>query len=387
MRQTEYIDRIIEREIEHKNLAGAGIMLMKDDQLLYRRSYGMADIEKNKPMQRDTIFRLFSMSKPVTAVAALILMERGIIDLVDPVAWYLPTYDNQMVREADGSLRPAKRQMQILDLLNMTSGLSYPDATPVGEMVGKLFDDMCKAQDEGRGTTTVELALALGKLPLCYDPGERWQYSTSADVLGAVVEVASGMRLSAFLEKEIFAPLGMMDTGFYVPEDKMERFAQLYRCDTQGIRPELNKNLGIEGYEHLPNFESGGAGLVSTLDDYMRFAQMLLHDGTWNGVRILSKTSVDFLHTPAFAYEAFQKDQDWYSLKGHNYGNFVRILENLSENAANASIGEYGWDGWVGTYFVINPKEKFIMLYFVNRCDTGTNEITRRLKAIAYSLI
>lgn len=388
MRQTDYLDRIIENEIHNNNLAGANITLIQNDKVLYRRSYGMADIERSIPMSHNTIFRLFSMSKPVTTVAALILMERGIIDLLDPVSKYLPTYQNQMVREADGTLRPAKTTMLLRDLLNMTSGLSYPDATPIGELVGGVFDKMCDGQRKGSGTRTVDLALELGKLPLCYDPGTHWQYSTSADVLGAVIEIASKMRFSEFLEKEIFAPLGMKDTGFYVPNDKRDRFAQLYRCDNLGIRPEDHENLGIEElYDHLPNFESGGAGLVSTIDDYSRFATMLLHGGTYNGIRILSKRSVEFMRTPALDYNAFQADQDWYSLKGYNYGNLVRIMERPCDNGAASVIGEYGWDGWVGTYFIINPADNFIMLYFINRCDTGCNDVTRKLKSIAYSLI
>ena len=386
MNPTTYLDKIIEKEIDKKNLAGANLLIMKDRKTLYRRSYGMADIEKNIPMKSDTIFRLFSMSKPVTAVAALILCERGLLDIKDPVSWYIPSFANPTVL-TDGGEVPAKSEVTVANLLAMNSGLSYPENTPVGLKVCKIFDEMCRLQDEGCGTTTMELASKIGSLPLCYNPGEKWQYSSSADVLGAVIEAASGMRFSEFLEKEIFAPLGMKDTGFYVPDDKKERFAQLYRCDEKGIRPETNKNLGIEGYDKLPNFESGGAGLVSTIDDYSRFAGMLLGNGEIDGVRILSEASVRFMTSPQFEYAKIQKDQDWYSMKGYNYGSLVRILENPADYGIGCRIGEYGWDGWVGTYFIINPKDNFLMFYFVQRCDTGCNEITKRLKNIAYSMI
>ncbi|MBQ0042752.1 MAG: beta-lactamase family protein [Lachnospiraceae bacterium] len=389
MRKTDYFDKIIEKEIDANNLSGANLTVFKDDHILYRRSYGMADIERGIPMSHDTIFRIFSMTKPITAVSALILAERGIIDLYDPVSWYIPSFavSKSKIANADGTLTPASSEMRIKDLMNMASGLSYPDITPAGQAVAKVFDEMIASRNTDHVIGTVEFAQKLGEVPLCFEPGTSWCYGTSADVLGAIIEIVSGMRLSAFFEKEIFAPLGMTDTGFYVPEEKRNRFAQLYRCDDKGIRPEPGENLAIEPlYDHLPAFESGGAGLVSTVDDYLKFARMLLGKGTYGGVRILSPGSVEYLHTPGFDYESFKRIQSWDSLKGYNYGNLVRIMEVPADNASAAAVGEYGWDGWTGTYFVINPRDNMILMYFVNRCDTGCNNVTRRIKNIAYSL-
>lgn len=412
MKQTDYIDRLITSEISRNNLAGANILLLKNEKEFYCQSYGMADIERGIPMTRDSLFRIFSMTKPVTCAAVMLLMERGMLDLYDPVSRYLPGFRNQTVLNPDGSTSPVMREMQIRDLLNMTSGLSYPDdCTPVGKMVAALFDEMTDAQDAGHGFSTVTLANRLGQLPLCYHPGSRWQYSTSADVLGAVVEVVSGKRFSDFLKEEFFLPLEMPDTDFYVPDDKKHRFTQLYRCTPQSmfaasqltdvvnalsssnmtapeqmnIRPELGKNLGMEGYAHRPVFESGGAGLVSTIDDYAHFATMLLQKGTYHGKRILSPKTAAFMCSPQLD-DSFAKDLNWDSLRGYRYGNLMRYLVNRSD-ATNADLGEFGWDGWCGTYFTVDPSEDFIMLYFVQRCDTGCNEVTRRLKTMSYALL
>lgn len=408
-------DRLIRSEIARCNLAGANLLLLKDGKELYRASYGMADIENNIPMAQDTIFRMFSMSKPVTCAAAMMLIERGVIDVYDPVSNYLPAFYGQNVFTKDGlGTVPARRGVLIRDLLNMTSGVAYPDdCTPAGKAVAALFDEMTAAQDRGAGFSTVQLADRLGRIPLAFQPGEHWMYGTSADVLGAVVEIASGMRFGDFLREEIFLPLGMNDTDFYVPAEKKRRFAQLYRCSElpdetaatcksvvdslsslavyqrnkkMRIAPETGKNLGLEGYDHAPAFESGGAGLVSTIDDYAHFATMLLQGGVYNGKRILGEKTVRFMCSPQLG-EAYAPDLNWDSLRGCRYGNLMRHLVDPCGGGTNADAGEFGWDGWAGTYFTIDPKERFIMLYLIQRCDAGCNEITRRLRGIAYSML
>lgn len=428
------MDRLIRSEIARDNLAGANLLLLKDGRTLHRASYGMADKEKQIPMTDDTIFRIFSMTKPVICAAAMLLMERGILDLSDPVEHYLPDFHGQQVF-LPGSTQtvPASRAVRLSDLLNMTSGLAYPDdCTSAGKAVAALFDEMTAAQDAGVSFSTVQLANRLGQIPLAFQPGEHWMYGTSADVLGAVIEVASGMRLSRFLKQELFEPLDMKDTDFYVPDEKKNRFAELYRCsempDTSAcidtgnmmsqqksdipasipqkggvvdtlssfsvyqsdkrmhIAPQPGKNLGMEGYDHAPAFESGGAGLVSTIEDYAHFATMLLQGGVWQDRRILGKNTVSFLCSPQLS-DAYSPDLNWDSLRGYRYGNLMRHLADPAAGGTNADVGEFGWDGWCGTYFTVSPKSNFIMLYFIQRCDAGCNEITRRLRHIAYSLV
>ncbi|MBD5531147.1 MAG: beta-lactamase family protein [Lachnospiraceae bacterium] len=422
------MDRLIRSEIARDNLAGANLLLLKDGHTLHRASYGMADKEKQIPMTDDTIFRIFSMTKPVICAAAMLLMERGILDLSDPVEHYLPDFHGQQVF-LPGSTQtvPASRAVRLSDLLNMTSGLAYPDdCTSAGKAVAALFDEMTAAQDAGVSFSTVQLANRLGQIPLAFQPGAHWMYGTSADVLGAVIEVASGMRLSNFLKQELFEPLDMKDTDFYVPDEKKNRFAELYRCsempdegaaplksnaddtvqkpakggvvDTLSsfsvyqsdkrmhIAPQPGKNLGMEGYDHAPAFESGGAGLVSTIEDYAHFTTMLLQGGIWQNRRILGKNTVSFLCSPQLS-DAYAPDLNWDSLRGYRYGNLMRHLADPAAAGTNADVGEFGWDGWCGTYFTVSPKSNFIMLYFIQRCDAGCNEITRRLRHIAYSLV
>lgn len=440
--RTADMDNLIRSEIARGNLAGANLLLLQGGSVLHRASYGMADIEKKIPMEDHTIFRLFSMTKPVIGAAAMLLMERGILDLTDPVEHYLPGFHGQRVFAQDGGqtvLSP--RAVRISDLLNMTSGLSYPDdCTPAGRAVAALFDEMMAAQDNGVSFSTVQLANRLGQIPLAFAPGTHWMYGTSADALGAVIEAASGMRLGAFLKQEFFEPLDMPDTDFYVPAEKRNRFAELYRCtelsDTPAfgtadapaspaaaegadhsfpaaengvtacgsvvdtlssfsvyqsgrrmrIAPQPGKNLGMEGYDHAPAFESGGAGLVSTIEDYSHFAAMLLQGGIWRDRRILGKNTVSFLCSPQLS-GSYTADLNWDSLRGYSYGNLMRHLVDPAACGTNADLGEFGWDGWCGTYFTVSPKSNFIMLYFIQRCDAGCNEITRRLRHIAYSLV
>lgn len=440
------MDNLIRSEIARGNLAGANLLLLKDGLVLHRASYGMADIEKRSPMTDDTIFRIFSMTKPIVGAAAMLLMERGVLDPADPVEAYLPDFHGQQVF-LPGSTQtvPALRAVRISDLLNMTSGLSYPDdCTSAGKAVAALFDEMMTAQDNGVPFTTVQLANRLGRLPLAFQPGAHWMYGTSADVLGAVIEVASGMRLSHFLKQELFEPLDMKDTDFYVPDEKKHRFAELYRCSEcsaasapadmlahahadaaetlthigtdaaetlqsspaakggvvdalssfsvyqsgrrMTIAPQPGKNLGMEGYDHAPAFESGGAGLVSTVGDYSHFATMLLNGGVWQGRRILGANTVSFLCSAQLP-DDYAPDWNWDSLRGYRYGNLMRHLDDPAAGGTNADRGEFGWDGWCGTYFTVSPKSNLIMLYFIQRCDAGCNEITRRLRHIAYSLV
>lgn len=386
--RTDAIDRIIQNEIQEKQISGAVIKLLQHGMPLYEKAYGLADIEQNRPMQMDTIFRIFSMTKPITAAAALLLVERGVLDLWNPVSKYLHNYKDQYVLTEKGE-QPVKQAMRVWDLLNMTSGLSYPDLnSEVGRRTAKLYDELLACQDKGKRISTVDLAERIGELPLMFSPGETWMYGTSADVLGAVIEVASGEQFGQFLKKEFFDPLEMTDTGFYVPETKRERFAQFYRHidEPNELKPHLERNLGMEGYFAPPAFESGGAGLVSTVQDYERFASMLLYGGSYQGRRILGRKTVEFMHTNQLK-ESQRKTLNWDSVQGYGYGNLMRILIDPVLAGSNADIGEFGWDGWCGTYFTIDPAADFLMLYFIQRCDTGCNATTRKLRAAAYSLL
>lgn len=384
----KYIKEEIEKEIQNGNINGASVCIIKNNKEIYRDNFGFADKENNIEMVDDTIFRMFSMTKPITATAIMILFERGKIDLYDPVSMYLEGFKNQKVIK-NGKISDVNREMTIKDLLNMTSGLSYADdCTECGKLMNKLFEDVKRKLEEGIPTNTLDFCNAIGKVPLAFQPGDQWLYGTSADILGAIVEVVSKKKFSEFLSEEIFEPLGMKDTAFYVPEEKRSRFAQVYKYNEEEKRlyPHLENDLGLDGYKISTEFESGGAGLVSTIDDYKKFALMLLNKGKYEDGRILGSKTVEFM-TQNQLNEKQMKSMDWESLRGYGYGNLMRILINQAEGQTNGSLGEFGWDGWTGNYITISPKDNMIFMYFIQRCDTGTSVSTRKLRSIVYSAI
>ena len=258
----------------------------------------------------------------------MILMEKGLLSLSDEAGMYIPSFKNQMVLTENGYV-PAEREITIQDLLNMTAGVNYPDASfPAGREMQDMIDKYYKDVEEGHPVSTYELANLIGKQPLKFQPGDRWNYSFCADVLGAIVEVISGKCYSDFLKEEIFNPLGMEDTDFYVPEEKQDRLMQNYQYmpETQTMEPCTWQHLGLV-YMHKkqPAFESGGAGLVSTIDDYSKFVKMLLGKGTYNGIRILGSTTVEFMVQNNLS-ESQLRSYDWEALKGYGYGNLMRVM-------------------------------------------------------------
>lgn len=407
----ERLQNVMEQSVKNCEVAGVNLLVEKDGEEVCYCQAGMADREENRPISRDTIFRLYSQSKPVTAVAAMILMERGQLDLCQPVSDFLPAYEKQFYCMDDGSIgeetaggsnkekisekadsqaetKPVLQPMRVFDLLKMTSGLVYADElTAAGKQTGEVFDKIDRQLYTKDAMTTREIADALGGCTLAYEPGSSWRYGTSADVLGAVIEVVSEMKFGDFLEKEIFGPLQMKDTAFWVPEEKQGRLAAVYETvKEQGknflVRYE-GDHLGIRRrLDQAPAFESGGAGLASTLDDYMRFSRMLMQGGTLDGVRILQPATVKYMiggELMAHQQPAFDK---WIGLEGFSYGNLMRVCKQPARAGYIAGEGEYGWDGWLGVYFANLPKEKMTILMGTQKKDGGTFALTRKLRSM-----
>jgi CubicO group peptidase (beta-lactamase class C family) len=382
------MDKLIQDEVDRGEINGASVLVIHKQKEIYHNVFGFADKELGVPMKRDTIFRMFSMSKPVTAAAVMILAERGMLDCKDPVSRFLPEYAHQQVMHSDGTMEPAKREVTIWDLLQMQSGIPYPDDNlPSGKLMGEMLRGCINGRERGEWIDTREYARRIAAVPLAFHPGEHWMYGFSADILGAVVEVVSGKKYGDFLQDEIFAPLGMKDTGFYVPAQKRERFAQNYQWSLQENKliPYTGCNLG-EYYGEDVAFASGGAGLVSTIDDYSRFAGMMLGKGTYNGVRILGSKTVEFM-TQDRLQDASKKDYMWDSTSGYGYGCLMRVLIDQGAAGSNASLGEYGWDGWTGNYVTISPKDDLVFLYFIQRCDAGTTALARKLRMVTYGAL
>ncbi|MFB9328096.1 serine hydrolase domain-containing protein [Paenibacillus aurantiacus] len=373
--------------IDNKEVAGANLLLLKEEQEVFYHEDGFADLEKETPIARDSIFRLYSMTKPVTAAAVMILLERGQVDLLDPVSKYLPGFRNQRV-EVKGELAAVRREMNLRDLLSMTSGLTYGGEHQAGRETAALFREIETELLGERPIGTVDAMNRLGQCALAFQPGETFAYGTSADVLGAIVEVVSGMRYGEFLQQELFGPLGMKDTGFWLPEDKRGRLVRTYADNGQGGLDLYEGNhLGIvHRMDRDPDFESGGAGLVSTIDDYARFATMLINEGSLNGSRILRPRTVRYLASAGLTPSQRQTfNQDWHSLQGYSYGNLMRVLTDVGQGAGLGCEGEYGWDGWLGAYFCNCPAERLTFLFMIQKKDAGTISLTRKLRNIVFS--
>lgn len=383
------LDEMMLSQVDSGMIHGGHLRIIKDGIRLYDKCFGMADKARGVSVSDNTIYRLYSMTKPVTAVAAMILYDRGLIDLNDSVCWYLDGFSNQMVETKDGIV-PANREVKIIDLLTMTAGLMYPDRNinPSGDKMADLFDEYYRRAFSGNGTySTVEMCNEMGKIPLFAQPGTCWNYSVCADVLGAVVEVVSKKRYGDFLKSEIFTPLRMTDTDFFVPEEKRDRFAEIYiRGEDGKLAPCDWQHLGlVYKYTKRPEFEIGGAGLVSTVNDYERFAQMLLNGGEYNGVRIISRKAAQLI-THNIITEQQMQTYNWDSCIGYGYGGLMRTLLHPEITTVGCK-GEYGWDGWTGNYFCNDPENNLTFMYFIQVCGGNGIRPIRTLKQAMYAAL
>lgn len=384
------MEAILTDALEKQELSGASVLVMKDGKTLCRLEAGEADRKTGKKIERDTIYRLYSMTKPVTAVAAMILLERGKMCLQNPVFEYLPSFSDGKVWRG-GHLEDAIRPVTIHDLLNMTSGHSYGDSdTETERQTRDLFCETERRQTTQSPMTTQEFAEKAGTIPLLYQPGTSWKYGISADILGAVIEKVTNQTLGEFMRNEIFEPLGMKDTGFYVPEEKQNRLAKAYETGMDGKLKEYTGNfLGISNsMKGKAGFESGGAGLVSTIDDYERFARMLLQKGSFEERQILRPGTVEYLTGGRLVGDTLSESpqgsfERWFGQRGFSYGNLMRVLWNPEQASVFGRQMEYCWDGWLGCCFVNCPQERLAFLVMQQKKEAGS--LVMRLKNVLFS--
>lgn len=382
---------ILDEMVEDRFVSGASCMVLQHGRELCYYESGYRDIDGSKPLSRDTIFRFYSMTKPVTAVAVMMLIEEGRLDLLAPVYEYFPSFRNQYYMK-DGRKIPVQTPVQICHLLNMTAGLSYPGG-PAGETDAQttaLIDEIIAKLHTGDALDTEEVAARIGEIPLLFEPGTRWNYGLCADVLGAIVEKISGMCFGEFLQKRIFEPLDMADTGFFVPQKKQERLAKVYDWDGQAgcLAQREPDHLGISTrMEYAPAFESGGAGLAGTIDDAAKFAAMLTARGkTEDGLALISEKTWEYL-TSASLTDAQRAGIVWESLPGYSYGNLMRVLSEPERAMSLGSRGEYGWDGWLGAYMMNDPVNELTLLIMNQRMNTGTTRYTRMMRNVLFSAL
>ncbi|MCR5624544.1 MAG: beta-lactamase family protein [Lachnospiraceae bacterium] len=383
------LDPYLQSIVDKGEVAGCALAVISEGEEVYRKEFGMANIEENMKMSRDTIFRCYSMTKPITNIAVMTLVEKGLIVLSDPVSKYLPGFKNQRIYNG-WDATPVKHEITLQNLLDMTAGIGYPDASyfagiKLNEFIDKFYSDL---YDKGIELSTVEFANKLGELPLEFEPGTRWRYGLCADVLGAVVSQVTGMSYGDYLKKTIFEPLGMKDTDFYVPEEKLDRFSQSYILEEDGLKPWSSDHmLGLtHNFLKKPGFESGGAGLVSTVDDYEKIIKLFLNEGELDGVRIFSRSSAEFMQEDHLTDEN-RASYDWEALKGYGYGNLMRHMIKPHENGSLGNEGEYGWDGFLGTYMFVDPAEDLGIVFVIQKfCGNGYRDI-QVIRDIVYGAV
>jgi CubicO group peptidase (beta-lactamase class C family) len=329
-------------------------------------------------MKKDTIFRIYSMTKPITGVAMMMLFEQGKWQLNDPVSKYIPEFANLQVAKVDpssGSITnvPQNHPMTMRELMSHSGGLSYGvfggTAVDRAYMENKVFD---------RTQPLKTMIERMSKVPLLFQPGERWHYSLSVDVQGYIVEKLSGQTLPEFMQQNIFAPLKMVDTGFHVPAEKLDRFAEFYLRDKEG---KFNKHPS-DDFTKPPVFVSGGGGLVSTASDYMRFCQMLLNGGELDGQRILSPLSVKLMRTNVLPESARTVGP------GTGFGLDFAVVEDPGAAGGYVGKGTYFWGGYAGTWFWIDPVYKMIVIGMIQQRDGGDQTDLRPLsRSLVYQAI
>lgn len=369
---------LIRQEIDRGRMPGGIFGLWKDGQEVFTVMEGCADLASGAPLKRDSLFRIYSMTKPVTAVAAMILMEEGRLGMDDPVAIYLPEYEHLTCLNERGDVVPCRTPMTIRHLLSMTSGLVYPGDDPAGLYMQRCFDAFAPDNMAGHGPSTREVARLIARQPLAFEPGSDWRYGLSADVMGAIIEVVSGKPLSVFMQERIFAPLGMPDTGFWVPESKAHRLTTLYRSIDGQLQVDETRHLGLTRCLQPPTFESGGAGLIATLDDYARFANAL----ACGGQGIVSARTIRLFQEGLIGDEyATWRGID--KCHGYRYGCFMRTFRDAVQAGAPGTVGEFGWDGWTGPYVSMDPANRTVMLFMMQVGGFNDWELTLRMRRIA----
>ena len=385
------LDRhLAEQYIDKERIAGCLTLISRRGELAHLSALGSMDRERSKPMQTDAIFRIYSMTKPITSIALMMLFEQGKLQLTDAVRRYIPSWGSLQVMRGgawpDFEVAAPERPMTIRDLLSHQSGLTY------GFMEGPLEQAYDKAgvynAASMRGRDLQSMIDRLAELPLKFSPGSAWNYGVSTDVCGYLVQEISGRRFDEYLQEQIFDPLGMEDTGFHVPPEKADRFAANYeRGPDRSLR--LLDDPGDSPYLEEQTFFSGGGGLVSTADDYYRFCQMLLNGGQLDGARIVGPKTIELMasnHLPGgvdlsdVALGTFSETAN----DGVGFGLGFAVLQNLQRSQNVGSIGEYYWGGAASTIFWIDPAEQMIVIFLTQFMPSGTFNFRGQIKQLLY---
>ena len=394
-KRLERISTTTRQFIDEERLAGAVTVVARRGKVAYFEAYGMMDVETNKSMQKDTIFRIYSMTKPIAAAAVMMLCEEGKLELDVPASVYLPELGGlKVAKDADAerlALVEADRDVTVQDLMRHTAGFPGAARYMAGQTaVDKYYRKVglhrlheCNLQ---------EMVARLGKIPLLYQPGSKWHYSIAADVLGRLIEVASGQSFDVFLAERVFQSLGMHDTGFYVPVEKIDRFAGMYGPKPDGGLQTIDApeggtgNISKTSFIQKPKFLSAGGGLVSTAADFARFCLMLSGGGTFAGKRLMKAESVELMtrnHLPKHLIPLDKKPEARYAGLGFGLGVSVRVQE--TDWVPASQVGEYGWIGGTSTEFWISPRDELVAITLAQHIPFS--ELSEKVKPLVYAAI
>jgi len=377
------IGQAMQKYVDSEKLAGTLTLVARHGKIAHFQPLGVMDVKAGTPMAHDTLFRIYSMSKPITSVAVMMLYEEGHFLLTDPIQEFIPAFADVRVLEHIGTeaqLVPPQRAITIRDLLTHTAGLGYG----LGE---DYIDGLYKKQvwgtmERNPEATLGEMIETVAGLPLAYHPGQGWRYSMATDVLGYLVQVASGTAFDVYLQERIFQPLGMIDTGFYVPPDKIDRFSANYSPGEDGSGLQLIDAPTGSRYTHPGRIPSGGGGLASTVTDYVRFAQMLLNGGALDGVRLLSRKSVELM-----TMNHLRPGIHPFGRPSQGMGLGVGMVIDLAQTQALGSVGAYGWGGAASTNFWVDPQEDLIGIFMTQLMPSGTYPVVDDFRVAVYQAI
>jgi len=384
---------LAEKYITPRRLPGTLTLVARHGEVAHMHAQGLADVERGVPLREDTIFRIYSMTKPITSLALMMLVEQGKIALDDPVHKYIPEWKNLGVYVAGThrtgfQTRPCARPMQVVDLFRHTAGLTY------GFQLRTNVDEAYRREKIGeieKAGTLEGMIQALAKLPLEFSPGEAWNYSVATDVLGWLVQVVSGRPFEQFLAEEIFAPLGMVDTGFHVRDGQAHRFAACYQPTRDGTIT-LQDDPATSSYLTAPSFISGGGGLVSTAHDYLQFARMLANGGTLNGHRLISRKTLQLMTAnhlpggvdlPALSRSLFSEA----AYDGVGFGLGFATSTAAHKTLMPGSNGDFFWGGAASTFFWVDPEEDLIGLFMTQLIPSSTWPVRREMRTMVYAAL
>lgn len=385
LQNREALQACLDRAAASGETPGASLLVSDREGEVFFLASGYADPASRHPLARDSIFRCYSMTKPLASCAAMLLMQEGKLDMFHPVSRYFSSFRSQRVLTPEGEV-PAARESLVLDLLDMTAGLAYDgeESLPQRETAA-LFEEAERRLDSAHPMDTQEFARRVGGIPLLFHPGSGWNYSVCADVLGAVVEKAADMPFADFIRQRILDPLGMSDSGFSLAPDRQRRLVTACQKDADGhLIPYTGNHLAIRNDGGGNPFHSGGAGFFSTADDYARFGRMLLRGGVGDeGQRILSENTVRWMTGRRQTGRPQQDILQALNMRGHSYASLLRITVDPSAALFPTNAGEYGWGGWLGTEFYNDPATGCTILLMQNIKD-GDGSLAGCVRSLLY---